>query len=68
MAGAAEDCLREEIGFLPMVAETLGGWHQLAVSEIRRLTAAKARHTGQDENEALRHAFMCLPILLMKGN
>ena len=68
MAGAAEDCLREGIRFLLMVAETLGGWHQLAFSEIRWLTAAKARHTGQDENEALRHAFMCLSILLMKGN
>ena len=61
MAGAAEDCL-------PLVAETLGGWHKLAIMEIKRLTAAKARHTSQEEKEALNHAFTRLSILLMKGN
>ena len=55
MSGAAEDCLREGIRFIPVVAETLGGWHKLAVSEIRKRTAAKARHTGQEEKEACLH-------------
>ena len=68
MAGAAEDCLRESIWFLPLVAETFCGWHKLAISEIKRLTAAKARHTGQEEKEALNHAFTRLSILLMRGN
>ena len=35
-----------------MVAETLRGWHKLAVTEVKRLTAAKARHMGQEEREA----------------
>ena len=51
MDGAAEDCLREGIRLLPLVAETLGGWHKVAILEIKRLTAAKARHTGQEERK-----------------
>ena len=68
MSGAAEDCLREGIRFFPMVAESLGGWHKLAVSEIRKMTAAKARHTGKEEHKVLGHAFTHLSILIMKGN
>ena len=68
MEGAAEDCLREGIGFLPMVAETLGGWHKLAVTEVKRLTAAKARHLGQKEREALSHEFTRHSVLIMRGN
>ena len=68
MNGAAEDCLREGIRFLSLVAEKLGGWHKVAILEIKMLTAAKARHTGQEEKEALNHAFTRLSILLMRGN
>ena len=68
MAGAAEECRQEGIVFLPVVVETLGGWHQGAVQQVKKLAGAKARHTGQEEEEALRHAFTRLSILLMKGN
>ena len=68
MAGAAEDCRRQGIKFLPVVVETLGGWHQGAEQEVKKLAGAKARHTGQEEEEALRHAFTRLSIILMKGN
>ena len=40
----------------------------MAVTEIKKLTAAKARHTGQEEKEALSHAFTRLSILLVRGN
>ena len=68
MAGAAEDCRQEGIQFLPVVVETLGGWHIGAENQVKKLAAAKARHSGQEEEEALRHAFTRLSILLMKGN
>ena len=68
MAGAAEDCRHEGIKFLPIVMETLGGWHRDAEKQVKKLAAAKARHSGQEEEEALRHAFTRLSVLLMKGN
>ena len=68
MDGAFEDCQREGIRFLPIVAEILGGWHKVAVMEIRKLASAQARHTGKREAEALGQAFTRLSILLQKGN
>ena len=34
-----------------MVAETFGGWHPGAEREVKKLGAALARHTGQEEGE-----------------
>ena len=48
MTGAAEACLREGIRFIPMVVEALGGWHPVAIMEVKKLAAAKARHAGQE--------------------
>jgi hypothetical protein len=68
MRGAAEDCQRQGMVFLPIAVESLGGWHEVAAREVKKLAVAKARQTGQEEEEALRHAFTRLSILLMKGN
>ena len=54
--GAAEDCRREGIAFLPLVVESLGGWHSAAEAEVKKLGAALARQNGQEEGEVLRHA------------
>ena len=48
--------------------ESLGGWHELAVAEIRKLASALARQTGQEEKEARSHLFQRLSILLVRGN
>jgi hypothetical protein len=68
MRGAAEECRRQGIVFLPLAAESLGGWHKVAVAEARKLGAALARHTGQEEGEAQQQLFQRLSILLMRGN
>ena len=47
---------------------TLGGWHAKAVLQIKRLARAQARTTGKDEDEAIRHLFQRLAVLLVKGN
>ena len=36
--------------------------------EIRRLVAAKARHNGEEEEQALKNIFTRLSILIMRGN
>ena len=66
--GAEEECRRQGISFLPMAAESLGGWHPAAEREVRKLGAALSRHTGQDEEEAQRHLWGRLGILLQRGN
>ena len=66
--GAAEDCRRQGIAFLPLAAESFGGWHSAAVGEVGKLAAALARQTGQEEGEAVRHLWGRLGILLQRGN
>ena len=66
--GVAEDCRREGIAFLPLVAESLGGWHSAAEAEVRKLGSALARHSGQEEGEVLRHLWGRLGLLLQRGN
>ena len=68
MTAAAEDCRREGIAFIPLAMESLGGWHEVAVKEVKKLGAALGRHTGQEEGEAVSHLFQRLSILLVKGN
>ena len=61
-------CEAEGIVFIPLPVETLGGWHDRAVDQIRKLARAVARNTGREEDEAIRHLFQRLGVLLMKGN
>ena len=60
--GAAEDCRRQGIAFLPLAVESFGGWHSAAVGEVGKLAAALARQTGQEEGEAVRHLWGRLSI------
>ena len=53
--------------FFPFVVETLGGWHEVASQTIQNLGAALARSTGQDEEDAIKHLFGRLGILLVRG-
>ena len=66
--GAEEECRRQGIAFLPMVVESFGGWHPDAKREVKKLGAALARHTGQDEGEATSHLWSRMSILLQRGN
>ena len=61
--GAGEQCLREGIVFVPLALESLGGWHEAAVREVKKLGGALARNTGAEESVAVRHLFH-----LVEGN
>ena len=50
------------------MAETFGGWHPSTQREVKKLGSALARHTGQDEAEAVSHLWGRLGILLQQGN
>ena len=51
MRNTADTCLQQEPVFLPIAVETLGGMHHLAVSQLKRLNSALARHTGSYERQ-----------------
>ena len=52
----------------PMPVETLGGWHEQSALQVKKIGSALARHTGQEESEAIRHLAQRLSVLLAKGN
>ena len=54
--------------FIPMVAESFGGWHSSAELEVKKLGTALARHMGQEEGEAVSHFWDRLGFLLQRGN
>jgi hypothetical protein len=68
MDATTDDCEREGIVFLPLAAESLGGWHPVAVHQVYKLGAALARHTGDDEQVVSRQLWQRLAILLQRGN
>ena len=55
MRGAAELCRAEGLAFVPIVAESLGGFHPVAIEQLKRIASALARHTSQEESEAINH-------------
>ena len=63
-----EACEREGIVFVPAVIETLGGFHELAIAKVKKITRALARSSGRDENEVIRHQFQKMSVLLVRGN
>ena len=68
MVATADDCEREGIVFLPLAAESLGGWHPVAVQQVDKLGAALAHHTGEDEQVVCRQLWQRLAVLLQRGN
>ena len=61
-------CRRKGIAFLPLVVESLEGWHTAAEAEVKKLGVVLARQTGQEEGEVLRHLWGRLGLLLQRGN
>ena len=52
--------------FLPLAAETFGGWHEVAVAQVRKLAVSLAQHNGQEEGEAISHTWLRLGVLLQR--
>jgi hypothetical protein len=61
--GKQSTARQQGIAFVPLTLESFGGVLGVAVAELRKLAAALARHTGQEEAEACRHLFSRLSIL-----
>ena len=55
------------IKFIPIVAESLGGWHKVALEQLSKLGSALARHTGQEEGEKTGHLVKRVAMILQRG-
>ena len=62
--GVAEACQQQGLVFLPVALETLGGFHRVAVEQVKRIGAAIARNQGSDEQLATRQLFQRLSLTL----
>ena len=60
--------MREGMVFIPMPWETLGGWHDETVAQVKKLASAQARQTGEERSEVIRHLYQKLSVLLARGN
>ena len=67
MRVTADLCDQQGIAFIPMAAESLGGWHKVTLEQLRKLGSALARHTGQEEGETISHLLTRASVLLQKG-
>jgi hypothetical protein len=71
MTQAGEACRREGIDFIPMPWETLGGWFEQTVAQVKKLASAQARQTGEgaeERSKVIRHPYQKLSVLLARGN
>ena len=64
MRGAAELCRTEGLAFVPIVAES---FHPVAIEQLKRIASALARHTAQEDSEAIHHLLSRCSPLLQRG-
>ena len=64
----ADACRQEGLVFIPFAMETLGGFHSVALTQVKMLASALARSKGSDENEAKNQLLGRLSLILMRGN
>ena len=63
-----EKCRAQGLSFLPLVAESHGGWGEVAVATVDRIARSLARQTGQPEEEATRQTWSRLAVTLQRAN
>ena len=68
VAKHGEACRQAGLAFIPLVVESLGGWHNQTVTQVKKIGSALARHTGGEEGEVISHMIQRLAVLLAKGN
>ena len=68
MTQVGEACRREGMMFVPMPMETLGGWHDATVLQVKKIASAQARQTGGEQSDVTRHLYQRMAVLLAMGN
>ena len=68
VAKHSDPCRQAGVSFIPLPFETLGGWHEVTVCEVKKIASALSRHTGTNEGETIKHVIQRISVLLIKGN
>ena len=68
MAANSESCHALGITFIPLAAESLGGWSSEAIDTISSIGKLLGQRLGISPSETTRHLFQRLAIALWKGN
>ena len=66
LVGAA--CRAQNLDFVPLSVESLGGWTPTAIKLITKLATQKASRNNHDIKRTIAQEFKVLNILLMRGN
>ena len=61
-------CSAEGLAYIPMAIDTFGGWHQLALETIGRLSQELARATDGELGVVRRHLKQRLAVLFLRDN
>jgi hypothetical protein len=56
------------LGMLPVVVESLGGWHEDAAAVVNKIARQLGSHTGKEAEEPIRHLFQRLSLLLWRDD
>jgi hypothetical protein len=56
------------VSFIPMIAETIGGWSEVAVENITAIGRYLSHRLGQEPAEAIHHLLQRLSITLWRRN
>ena len=67
MRGTADLCHQQGIQFVPIVANSIGGWHKAALTQFRKLGSALSRNTGTEESICINQIITRSSLLLQKG-
>jgi hypothetical protein len=68
MVAHAGACRSVGVHFVPIVAESLGGWSEEAISTIKSISRLQGQRLGIPPPDSTRHLFQRLAISLWKGN
>ena len=68
VAKHGEMCQQAGVVFIPLPLETLGGWHESTIKEVKKIASALSRQSGANEGETINHAIQRMSVLLIKGN
>ena len=62
------NCRRQNIVFVPLVVETLGGWDPEAAFHLKSIAEKTAHRSNQRPNYVVKHFFQRLSVILQRAN
>jgi hypothetical protein len=68
VGGGARQSQAELSGYVPVVVESLGGWHEDAAAVVNKIARQLGSHTGKEAEEPIRHFFQRLSLLLWRDD